>query len=261
MQLEPLCLKTTEVAKSVGTFIRQEFQNFKKERIQFKAERDLVSYVDLTAEKMLIEALAELLPEAGFITEESHSEYRDGLNWIVDPLDGTTNFAQGVPHFCVSIALAQGEDVLLGVVYEVHQSECFWTWKGGESYCNGTVISVSDTSVLKDAFMATGFSVKNIDRLEGNMKLLKNWIQKTRGIRRLGTAALDLCYVAKGVFDGYHESDLSAWDVAAGSLIVKNAGGLVSDFDGGSDFLFGNTILAANKPLQATFLKEVQTIL
>lgn len=261
MHLEQLCLQTIEIAKRTGVFIKKEYEGFEKQKIQYKSERDLVSYVDLTAEKQLIEALATILPEAGFITEESHSEYRKGLNWIVDPLDGTTNFVQRVPHFCVSIALAQGDDILLGVVYEVHQSECFWTWKGAPSYCNGKELSVSNTQVLKEAFIATGFSVKNTDRLDGNLQLLKTWITKTRGIRRLGTAALDLCYVAKGVFDGYHETDLSAWDVAAGALIVKNAGGIVSDFTGGSHFLFGNTILAANKPLHKIFLKEVQTIL
>lgn len=260
MQLKPLCLKTVEVARKTGEFIRKEYAGFKKDQVRFKTEHDLVSYVDIEAEKQLIAALTEILPEAGLIAEESREGYRQGLNWIIDPLDGTTNFVQGVPHFCVSIALVENNDVLIGVVLEVNSQECFWTWKGASSYCNDEVILVSKTSQMTNAFVATGFSVKNTELLKGNLELVETWIRNTRGVRRLGTAALDLCYVAKGVFDAYHETNLSAWDVAAGILIVKNAEGRVSDFKGGEDFLFGNTILATNKVLHPVFLEKIKEV-
>jgi len=260
MHLEKLCLSAVEIARKTGEFIRREYSSFKKEKVLFKTEHDLVSYVDIEAEKQLIAELTNLLPAAGLITEESNAAYQKGLNWIIDPLDGTTNFVQRIPHFCVSIALAQDDELLIGVVLEVNSEECFWTWKGATSYCNGEAISVSATQQMKDAFIATGFSVKNTELLKGNLELVETWITNTRGIRRLGTAALDLCYVARGVFDAYHETNLSAWDVAAGILIVKNAGGTVSDFSGGEDFLFGTTILATNKVLHHPFLEKVKEV-
>jgi len=262
MELKKLSSEVVQIVKEVGSFIREEHKVFSKANVQFKSDHahDLVSYVDITAEKLLIEKLGGIFPEAGFIAEESHTEYRDGLNWIIDPLDGTTNFIQRVPHFCVSVALADGEDLLIGVVYEINRDECFYTWKGGGSFCNDDRISVSNVSDLRNSFVATGFSVKNTEKLPANLELLKIWISKTRGIRRLGTAALDLCYVAKGVFDVFYETNLSAWDVAAGALIVQNAGGRVSTFSGGADFLFGDEIIATNALLNQVFLSEIEPL-
>lgn len=236
------------ITNKVGAFITQERQSFNESLVKQKGSKvhDLVTYVDLESEKLLIASLEKVLPQAGFITEETNSQYRDALKWIIDPIDGTTNFVQGVPHYCISVALVNGEEHLVGVVYDVANNDTYYTWKGAASFCNEKQIKVSAKKQLTDALIATGFSVKDNSRLDENLALLKLWIEQTRGIRRLGSAALDLCYVASGVFDVFYETNLSAWDVAAGALIVKNAGGQVSDFKGQNGYLYGNEILATN---------------
>lgn len=256
MNLKAITTQVCLLAQDVAVFERNEFNTFSQEMAEAKLGQahDLVSYVDVESEKKLIAGLSKILPQAGFITEETNYEYKTGLNWIVDPIDGTTNFVQGVPHFCISIALAQGSDILLGVVLDVMASNCYFSFKGGHSYCNDKQISVSKKLLFKDSFSGTGFSVKDNSRLSKNINLLEIVIKETRGVRRLGSAALDLCFVAKGVFDFYYESNLSAWDVAAGALIVKNAGGQVSDYKGGDQYLFGDEILASNTKLHANAL-------
>ena len=247
LNLEEITVQVKKLANKVGEFEQKEFLSFGKENI--KQKHDLVSYVDLESEKQLIEGLRNILPNAGFITEEQHSRYKDGLNWIVDPIDGTTNFVEGIPHFCISIALAKANEILVGLVLNPMSGECFYTWQNAPSYCNGLIINVSGKESLSNALVATGFSVKNNSQLANNLKLLETWIKETRGVRRFGSAALDLCWVAKGIFDFYYETNLSAWDVAAGALLVKNAGGSVSDFANQEKYLFGDEILASNRKL------------
>lgn len=261
-RLEPIAHQVIALVKEVGVFAYNERKTFTAETVRRKSNQlhDLVSHVDIESEKLLIKGLSDILPAADFISEETNSTYKPGLNWVVDPIDGTTNFIQGIPHYCISVALVQDQEIVLGVVLEINRGECFYTWKGGASYCNGQVISVSDKEDLDDTFVATGFSVKNHSQLDKNLELLKIWIERTRGIRRLGTAALDLCYVANGIFDLFYETELSAWDVAAGALIVKNAKGEVTDFEGGGGFLFGNTIIATNGVLHQTFLSEIKKL-
>lgn len=262
MDLQKTTEQVIDLVKQVSEFVFEERKSFSSNDVRRKSNElhDLVSYVDIASEKKLIAGLSQILPEAGLITEETNSTYKEGLNWIVDPIDGTTNFIQGIPHYCICVALAQGTDLLLGVVIEINRRECFYTWKGAPSYCNGDVIKVSKKTSMDDSFVATGFSVKRHEDLDRNLALLKLWILKTRGVRRLGTAALDLCYVANGVFDLFYETELSAWDVAAGALIVKNAGGMVTDFDGGGDYLFGNSIVATNSNLNRSFLREIKNL-
>lgn len=259
MVLESLLIEVRKIAAKAGAYISEEGKGFSHSSVQTKGGKthDLVSYVDKTAESMILERLMELEPGASIISEETNPAYASGLNWIVDPLDGTTNFVQGIPHYCVSIALADGNDVLLGLVLEVNRNECFDAIGDKPSQLNGVEIRVSEKKHFGDAMVATGFSVKNHDELEKNLELLKVWIEKTRGIRRLGSAALDLCYVANGTFDLFYETNLSAWDVAGGSLIVKNAGGQVSDFKGDDGFLFGNEIMASNGFLHQSFQEQI----
>ncbi|MGB0430554.1 MAG: inositol monophosphatase family protein [Bacteroidia bacterium] len=257
MSLKEQTKQVIEVCKKVADFIFNERKSFSNGTVQAKANQvhDLVTHVDVESEKRLIKALKSIEPQAGFITEETNHQYKSGLNWIIDPIDGTTNFVQNVPHYCISVALANNEDILLGVVCNVANGDIYYSYKGGLSYCNADVLKVSDKKAITDALIATGFSVKDNSRLKQNLQLLQIIIEQTRGVRRLGSAALDLCYVAKGVFDAYYESNLSAWDVAAGILIVKNAGGQISDYKNGSEFLFGNEILATNGNIHSQLLR------
>lgn len=262
MQLESITNSVCEICKEVGAFIAQERESFNESLVKMKGTKvhDLVTHVDLESEKRLIVSLGKILPNAGFITEETNNKYKDGLNWIIDPIDGTTNFVQGVPHYCISVALVDGKEHLIGVVYDVANRDMYYTWQGASSFCNEKQIRVSAKNQLTDALIATGFSVKDNSRLNQNLALLKLWIEQTRGIRRLGSAALDLCYVASGVFDVFYETNLSAWDVAAGALIVKNAGGSVSDFSNQDEYLFGSEILATNGKIHQAIIDKMAGI-
>lgn len=254
MNLEQICKKTCQLAREVGAFIRQEADQIQADQIRFKGLHDLVTYVDQTAEQKITSRLEEILPEAGFIVEENTISRKGAhYNWIVDPLDGTTNFVHGVPVYAVSIALAYDNQIVLGVVYEINRQECFYAWKQGGAYLNGIKITVSTTHELKHSLLATGFPFTNFTRLEAFTGMLTAAMQCTRGIRRMGSAAVDLAYVACGRFDAFWEYNLKPWDVAAGSLIVEEAGGQVFNFNGEKDFLFRGEIMACNKNLLEPF--------
>lgn len=260
-KLSLLLEETQEIAKQVGAFIRKERQHFDVEKVEHKGFNDLVSYVDKEAEKKIVAALSKILPEAGFITEEGTNTTRaDRYNWVIDPLDGTTNFIHGVPVFAVSIALIDGEEVILGVVYEVNRHECFYAMKGGGAFCNDTKIKVSPAPDLSASLIATGFPYYNFELIDKYLAALKSMMQKTHGLRRFGSAATDLCYVASGRIEGFFEYNLNSYDVAAGALIVQEAGGAVTDFSGGNNFVFGREIIASNGRIQEEFSKEIQAI-
>ncbi|MFL5752044.1 MAG: inositol monophosphatase family protein [Bacteroidia bacterium] len=246
-----------EIAKRAGEFIRKERSDFDQKRVEIKGKNDLVSYVDKTAEQMIIDGLKPLLPDAGFIAEENTASGKKEYNWIIDPLDGTTNFVHGIPCYAVSIALEHKGEIIIGVVYEVSRDECFYAHKGGKAFLNGKEIQVSQTKILKDALIATGFPVNNFSRLQPNLGALAYFMQNTHGVRRIGSAATDLCYLACGRVDAFFEYNLNAWDVAAGILIVQEAGGKVTDFKGGKNFLFGREIAASNGTLQQEFQKVI----
>ena len=259
MHLEKITHSSIEVVKQAGEFIRNERKNFNQSAVEYKGFNDLVSYVDKTSEKILVEGLKEIIPESEFITEESTvaqkvAEYR----WIIDPLDGTTNFVHGAPCFCVSVALMQNEELIIGIVYEVNLDECFYCWKDGGAYLNGNKISVSKIDSLRKSLLATGFPYSNYSRMKEYMQVFEYFMHNTHGLRRLGSAAADLAYVACGRFEGFYEYGLKAWDVAAGALLVKEAGGKVSDFKGGDDFLFGEEIITTNNLIFAEFLTVVK---
>jgi myo-inositol-1(or 4)-monophosphatase len=258
MELEKLLQDTISIVKETGAFIAQERKTFSEKDVLSKDTNDLVSYVDKEAEARLIEGLGRLLPEAGFVAEESSPQANAaGLSWIIDPLDGTTNFIHQVPSYAISVALASGNEILLGVVYNIPQQEMFYAHKEGKAFMNGREIAVSRHSQMADCLVATGFPVKNFDRLEGFQKTTEYFMKNTRGLRRLGAAAVDLCYVACGKFDGFFEYNLNAWDVAAGALIVERAGGKTSDFTGGNNYLFGKEMIAANANIYAQFQQVV----
>ncbi|MDH5400413.1 MAG: inositol monophosphatase [Cyclobacteriaceae bacterium] len=239
--------RVIEIAKMAGSFIAREAVGFKQDKVEEKkGYSDLVSYVDKEAEKMLVTALNKLLPEAGFLAEEgTGGEVQGDWLWVIDPLDGTTNFIHGLPVYAVSIALLHQGQARLGVVYEINKSECFSAVEGMGAFLNGRPIAVSQTDALEGTLLATGFPYYDFARMDEYMPILRAFMETTRGLRRLGSAAVDLAYVACGRFDGYFEYNLNAWDVAAGVLIVKEAGGSVTDLKGGDDYIFGREVLAA----------------
>ncbi len=257
MNLEELCKQVIELSKSVGDFIKAE--TIKLSDIEIKSKNSLVTYVDKQAEKQIVDGLMPLIQGAGFITEEDTASYLgDDYYWIIDPLDGTTNFIHGIPFYSISIALQNNNNTVLGVVLEVTSGECFYAWEGGSAYLNGKKISVSKTPHLSESLLATGFPYYDYDRIESYTQLLKFFMQETRGIRRMGSAALDLVYVACGRMDGFYEYSLHPWDVAAGAFIVKQAGGIVTEFGGGDDYLYGKSIVAGNQLLFPEFSSTVK---
>ncbi len=258
MNLDYLLQQTIDVAKRAGAFIRTEKKTFKQSKVEVKGKNDFVSYVDKQAEIIIIQGLQHLLPEAGFITEEKQIDKKsDTLNWIIDPLDGTTNFVHGVPLFAVSIALMDKGQVVVGVIYEINLDECFAARLGGGAFCNGEPIYVSTQQKLADSLLVTGFPYYNYDRLPQYLQLFNHLMQHSRGIRRLGSAATDLAYVAAGRFESFYEYGLNPWDVAAGVLLVNEAGGCVTDFENGSNVVFGKDILATNKIIHQEFQEVI----
>ena len=247
MNLEQLTLKTNDIVRQVGGFIKKELDQVKDTDIETKALNSLVSYVDKNAEIQLVKELQILLPEATFLTEEETIENKKGTyTWIIDPLDGTTNFLHQLPFFSISVALQKEGEIILGVVYEVNRSECFYAWKNGGAFLNGKKIQTKKTKHLQDTLIATGFPYYDFDKIPAYVEVLTFFIKNTRGIRRFGSAALDLAYVSCGRFDAFYEYSLNAWDVAAGIILVQEAGGKVSDFQGGDNFLFGKEMIASN---------------
>jgi myo-inositol-1(or 4)-monophosphatase len=257
-QLSLLLDLTRKVAEDVGTFIEKERLHFSMDRVEHKGFNDLVSYVDKEAEQQCVSRLQEIFPEAGFITEEgTNTTQGETYNWVIDPLDGTTNFIHGLPVFAVSLALMEQEEVVLGVVYEVNRKECFYAYKGGGAFCNGVAIQVSKAPNLTASLIATGFPYYQFDLIDRYMAIMKSLMQKTHGLRRLGSAAVDLCYVAAGRSEGYFEYNLNSYDVAAGVLLVQEAGGQVTDFEGGRDFIFGRQVVATNRLIHQELMEVV----
>ncbi|MES2761633.1 MAG: inositol monophosphatase family protein [Bacteroidota bacterium] len=248
--LKHITKQVVECSKIVGEFIRTERKSFSYQKVEIKGLNDLVSYVDKTSEKLLVEKLAVIFPDAGFIVEENTRSETKEYNWIVDPLDGTTNFIHGIPCYAISIALEHKSEIILGVVYEVAQNECFWAYKNGGAWLNENKIMISDRKTLSDSLIATGFPIYNFTRLDNYINTLTYLMKHTHGIRRIGAAAADLCYLACGRVDAFFEYNLNSWDVAAGALIVKEAGGTVTDFKSEQNWLFGKEIVATNGHLQ-----------
>ena len=247
MNLEKIKQEVIELALEAGAFMKKERETFSFSKVELKGKNDLVSYVDREAEKIIVARLKEILPEAGFIAEEGTVATGDEeLKWIIDPLDGTANYTHGLPCYSTSIALAKGSELLVGVVYDVEHDDCYHAHQGGGAYCNQEPIKISDNSTLDTAMIATGFPYSAFHRVDDYLKILKDMLNEAQGVRRWGSAALDLAYSARGWFEGFFEYNLNSYDVAAGALILLEAGGKVTDFQGSEDFLFTREIVAAN---------------
>lgn len=244
--LEKILEGVLPVVSSIAAFIKSHFATVKPDEIIEKSVNSLVSYVDQTSEERLIQGLTPLIKNAGFITEEAMTvQQMQDYTWIIDPLDGTTNFLYEIPHFSISVALYYDQEVILGVVCDVMLDEVFTAIQGHGAQCNQQAIHISQKMSFQDVVIGTGFTYKPDKITDAHMVVLKDVLLKTRGIRRIGSAALDLCYVAKGIFGAFYEDQLNAWDIAAGALIVQEAGGIVSDYLGGNNWLFTGEILAA----------------
>ena len=231
MDLASLTAKVCRIAMDAGSFLKEERKTFRSESVEKKHAHDYVSYVDKESEVRVVKALTALLPEAGFITEEGSAIYQDEpYCWVIDPLDGTTNYIHDEAPYCVSIALRSCTELLLGVVYEVCRDECFYAWKGGGAYVNGERLRVSLVSELKDAFVVTELPYNFEQYARTGEHLIHELYGKVAGIRMNGSAALALCYVAAGRFDAWLEAFIGKWDFSAAALMVLEAGGKVTDF-------------------------------
>jgi myo-inositol-1(or 4)-monophosphatase len=259
MHLENLATQVIGVSKEAGDFIRQERKSFNSDKIEYKGLNDMVSYVDKTAEKIIVQNLEKILPEAGFVTEEkTRSQIGERYNWIIDPLDGTTNFIHGVPTYSVSIALKEYEELVFGVVYEINLDECFYAWKGAPAYLNGKEIKVSNNPTIGSSLIATGFPYYDFAKQPAYIALFTELMKSCHGLRRLGSAAVDLAYTACGRFEAFYEYNLNPWDIAAGVVIVRQAGGQVVNYKGGDEVMNSRELLATNGKITGEMLDIIQ---
>jgi myo-inositol-1(or 4)-monophosphatase len=250
MDYQSLLQLSLPVVEEAAAFIRSQAGKVSEQEVETKEHNSLVSYVDKTAEEILVNGLRSILPEAGFITEEATTEQeKSNFTWIIDPLDGTTNFLQNIPFYCVSVGLTHNGELVVGIVSDVIHRETYYAWKGGGAWCNGVPIAVSDRASLTDAVVATGFPYAAQNVSSQLVDVFEYFLKNARGMRRLGSAALDLAYVACGRFDVYYETSLNAWDIAGGILLVKEAGGKVCDFNGGQSMLDAGQVISTNEKM------------
>ncbi len=238
--------------------LKRDFGEVENLQVSRKGPADFVSAADLRAEQVLHEELHRARPDYGFLMEESgltHGQEGCEQRWIVDPLDGTTNFLHGLPHFAISIGLTERDQVIAAVVYDPIKEDLFYAEKGGGAYLNDRRMRVSGRGRLEEALLATGIPFKGHGDKPEFLEELDRAMRVTAGVRRWGTASLDLAYVASGRYEGFWERDLSPWDVAAGILLVREAGGYVTAIDGGPVRLNGHSILAANDLLHGLLVK------
>lgn len=258
LRLKKICKEVVALTNEAGEFILKEKNKFNPSDIQKKGFNDLVSYVDKTSEKKLIKGLQKILPGSGILAEEGGGNFDSKYTWVIDPLDGTTNFIHRLPCFAISIALFENKTPIIGVVNELNFKECFSAIKGKGAKVNGKKINVSPQKKLSDSLIATGFPYNDFGLQEEYMELFKELMKVTQGLRRIGSASVDLCYVAMGRFEAFYEYGLKPWDVSGGALVVQEAGGKLSDFDGGNDYIFGKSIVASNGHLHKPFMRIVK---
>jgi myo-inositol-1(or 4)-monophosphatase len=249
--------KTAVEAALQGGKILKKYQG-KVKNIGFKGEVDLVTEVDRLSEDKIIRIIKRNFPEHGILTEESKGwETKSEYQWVIDPLDGTTNYAHNFPTFCVSVALEKSGKIVLGAVFNPVLDELFWTIKGKGAFLNKKRIFVSQTKKLSQSLLATGFPYDIRTSKENNLNYFANFAKRAQAVRRAGSAALDLCYLAMGRFDGFWELKLHPWDTAVGALLVEEAGGKVTDFRGKEFNIYLKEILATNGWIHKQMLEVI----
>ncbi len=278
--IKELNISAREIVKQQGEFLLNEISGFENNKagllsninppetgnspsIRTKTSfKDIVTYLDIEVENRLKEELLKILPGSEFLAEESDSSLKKGADklWVIDPIDGTTNFVHQLPFYCISVALQLAGELVLALVYNPALNEFFEAGKGQGARLNQRIIKVSATKDIKQSLLATGFAYNFSQTANNNVKYFEYFQGNSQGIRRLGSAALDICYVAKGIFDGFWELYLNSWDVAAGILLVEEAGGKVTNFQG-EPYTFGDkSILAANKTMHGIMLERINNL-
>lgn len=256
--MHPILNVANIAAKKAGEYIASQLENLDQLNIEEKGRNDFVSEVDKTAEIIIIDTIQKYYPEHSIKAEESGEQQQNSdFEWIIDPLDGTTNFLHGFPQFAVSIAMTKKGRLVHGTIYDPIKDELFSASRGQGAKMNNYRIRVSEQKTLNNALLATGIPYHEFDYVDAYLESFKHFMLNTAGIRRPGSAALDLAYVACGRVDGYWELNLKPWDIAAGALIVQEAGGIVTDFMGGEKFLDSGNIVAANPKM----LKEMAKVI
>lgn len=248
-------------ARLAGDIIVKNLGQLSTSDIQTKQAFDFVTKVDRWSEEVIIQTITKKFPSHSFFAEETlKQEENDNYRWIIDPLDGTTNYIHGFPMFSVSIALEYKKEIILGLVFDPLRDELFYATRDRGAFLNNTRIHVSDITVLKNCLIATGFPFRKKDMIDLYLEAFKKIFETVSDLRRPGSAALDLAYVASGRCEGFFEPSLSSWDIAAGSLLIKEAGGIVTDFGGGEEYLSTGNIVAGNKYVQNELLKIIKEV-
>lgn len=251
-----------EVARRAGEEAAELIRSYRDEggfAVDFKGRNDLVTDADLAAERKILEIISAAYPEDQIMAEETSGSpvLPDSRTWLVDPIDGTTNFAHGFPVSCVSIALWEGEQARMGVVLEVNSGECFYALRGEGAWLGERRLRVSGVEEAGNALIGTGFPYNDMSLIGNYLRFFEWLVHRTQGIRRPGAASYDLCCVAAGRYDGFYEYALNPWDVGAAGLVVEEAGGLVTDWEGTASWLFGKRIVAGNPSIHAYLLKGI----
>jgi myo-inositol-1(or 4)-monophosphatase len=248
-----------EAARVAGKFLKQNVGKIKTIEQKDGSERNLVTEIDKRSEEMIVEMIRKHFPSHEILAEERGSQGSSKTKWIIDPLDGTTNFTHGLPVFCVSIGIEHDGEIIAGVIYDPNLDEIFTAEKGKGAYLNGRRMRVSQTQTLSKSLLVTGFPYNIAENPNHAVERFVNFLMKAQAVRRMGSAAIDLAYVACGRYDGFWEVALNPWDMAAGMLLVQEAGGTVTDFQGGKFSIYQKEILASNGLIQSEMLTTIKT--
>lgn len=257
--MKPALNIAISAARAAGQVILRGMNHVPDLKVHAKSTNDFVSEIDLQAEQSIISTIKKAYPSHGILAEESGEQSGDECQWIIDPLDGTTNYLHGIPQFSVSIAMSENNKLQLAVVYDPLKEELFCASRGEGATLNNRRIRVSKQRDLTGSLLGTGLPYRTDQELDAYLATLKAILEKTSGIRRAGSAALDLAYVAAGRFDGFWEFGLNKWDIAAGVLLIQEAGGLVSDMEGGHQYLETGNIVAANTQIYKNLITTLNS--
>lgn len=256
--MSPMLSIAVKAARRAGSLINRATQDVDLLTVERKGVSDYVSEVDRMAEQAIVEILLEAYPDHAILAEEGGAQGHSDYLWVIDPLDGTTNFLHGFPQFAVSIGLQVKGVLSLAVVYDPTRNELFTATRGRGAHLNDRRLRVSKQTRLQESLIGTGFPYRDFSYLDDYLKMFRELLPKTAGLRRPGCASLDLAYVAAGRYDGFWEAGLKPWDMAAGVLLIQEAGGLVTDFDGGENYMATGNVVGGNPKVFAQLLQVIQ---